>query len=377
MPIISPSKQLIGSGMNKTLAFMISDDFAFKAKKDGIIEKIDRINKLAILKYNDGTKDAIELSDKLDKNSNMGFYIHQLFKLVYNEGEKFEAGDVLAYNPSYFTGKGKNIDYQPGTLSKVAIASGDTSFEDSTMISESLGKRCTSLINMLKQVVLGKNADIHKIVEIGDTVKTGDHLLEFTNSFEDPDTLEFLQKLAQKAGEDAGLLSRETVDAKYTGKITDIKIYYNCPFEELSSSLQELIIKYRNKLLNRANIVKDIKTGSVHVPPLEQISDKKVGKAEFHPEGGVIINIWIEYEDVMSVGDKLTYSTALKGVVSKVLKNSEAPLCEHRPEEHIEAILTPTGVISRMTLDIYQMLYSNKVLVECGKQIREIWRGEK
>jgi DNA-directed RNA polymerase beta subunit len=78
----------------------------------------------------------------------------------------------------------------------------------------------------------------------------------------------------------------------------------------------------------------------------------------------------------MGEGDKLVYSTALKGVVSQVIASSEAPLSEHRKDEPVEAILTPTGIISRMTLDIYSMLYSNKVLVELGKQIKEIMDGE-
>lgn len=374
MPIKSSSKQLIGSGMNKTLAFMISDDFAFKAKKDGVITKLDRKNGLAILTYDDGTKDAIDLSDKLDKNSNMGFYIHQLFEMVYTEGERFKAGDVIAYNPSYFTGKGKNVDYKPGSLAKIAIAATDNAYEDSTLISESLGLKCTAKINMLKQVALGKNAVIHSILNIGDHVETGGHIIEFTNSFDDPDTSEFLQQLSANIGSDnIESLTHDTIDAKFSGIITNIELYYNCPLEELDASLQKLIKQYRDRLNSRAAAIKDVYTGSVHVPPLEQVSSKKVGKQEFPDGGGVIINIWIEYEDVMGKGDKLTFSTALKGVVSKVLKDSEAPISDYRPDEHIEAILTPTGIISRMTSDIYSMTFGNKVLIECGKQIREIW----
>lgn len=378
MPIETASKQLIGSGMNKTLAYMISDDFCFKAKKPGIVEKIDTVNKVAILKYDDGTKDAIDLDTKLNKNSGMGFYIHQLFKLVYSEGEHFDKDDVLAYNPSYFTGKGQDVDYLPGTLAKVAIAAGDFAFEDSTLISESLAKKCASKINMLKQTVLGKNAIIHSIVKEGDTVQTGDSLIEFTNSFDDPDTTEFIQRLTDKLSDDQlSEITHEKIEAKYSGEITRVEIFYNCPFEELSSSLQNLIKEYKKKLENRAKAVEGIPHEAVHVPPLKQTNAKKMGKVEFPDGGGVIINIFTEYLDEMGRGDKLTYSTALKGVVSKVLDQDEAPLSDYRPEEPIEAILTPTGIISRMTSDIYSMVFSNKVLVEIGKQIREIWRGER
>lgn len=377
MPIKSSSKQLIGSGMNKTLAFMISDDFAFKAKKPGVVAKIDKQNKLALLTYDDGTKDAIDLAPKLDKNSNMGFYINQLFEMTYKEGERFDADDVIAYNPSYFSGKGKNVDYKPGTLAKIAIASTDNAYEDSTIICETLGERCTSKINILKPVALGKNAVIHKILEVGDKVDTGDHIIEFTNSFDDPDTAEFLQKLQSAVGDSVEDLTHETVDAKFSGVITDIQLFYNCPFEELNPSMQELIKKYRKRIGSRADAIKDVKTGSVHVPPLEQVSAKKIGQQEFPMDGGMIIAVWVEYEDVMGKGDKLTFSTALKGIVSKVLKRSEAPISTYRPENEVEAILTPTGIISRMTSDIYSMTFGNKVLVESGKQVREIWNDKR
>ena len=123
------------------MAFMISDDFVFKAKEDGVIEKIDTENKLALLTYVSGRKDAIDLSETLVKNSNSGFYIKQKFLVAFAEGEKFKKGDAIAYNPSFFDGKGKDIDYKPGTLAKIAISPIDLSYEDSTVISESLSKK--------------------------------------------------------------------------------------------------------------------------------------------------------------------------------------------------------------------------------------------
>ena len=77
----------------------------------------------------------------------------------------------------------------------------------------------------------------------------------------------------------------------------------------------------------------------------------------------------------MNVGDKMTFQTALKGVISKVLTDSESPVSEYRSDEIIEAIETPTGIISRMCIDFYSILWVNKVLVEVGKQIKEIWES--
>ena len=375
VPIMHPNKQLFGSGMNKTMAFLISDDFCFHAKKDGVVSKIDDANKLALLSYADGTRDAIDLSDKLDKNSNMGYYIHQNFKMCFAEGEHFKEGDILAYNPNFFTGKGKNVDYCPGALAKIAITSGDFSFEDSTLISDSLSKKCTTKVNMLKQVVLGKNAIIYKIAEPGSTIQSGDALLEFTSSYDDPDASEFIAKLADTVDpEYMNEVTHEEVKSKLSGTVTDVRVVYNCPFESLSESLQKLIKKYRGKISARKKALDGIKADSVHIPPLEQVSSRKDIKAEFPEDGGVIIDFWVEYLAPLDMGDKLTYCTALKGIVSRVVADDAAPMSEYRPEENVEGVLAATGVVSRMTSDVYKLMFSNKVLVNLGKDIREIWR---
>jgi hypothetical protein len=375
MPVVKTHKQLIGSGVNKTMAFMISDDFVFKAKEDGVVELMDLENQLAILKYDNGTKDAIDLSEVFVKNSNSGFYIKQKFLVTVKQGERFKKGDALAYNPSFFDGKGKDIDYKPGTLTKIAISPMDLSYEDSTVISEALSEKAASYVTMLKQVALGPNTIIHKIVEVGQVIRTGDTLLDFTTSFEDPGTSDFLADLAKSLGTDiAEAVGNEKITSKYTGTVANIRIYYNRAVEDLSPSLQQLIKKYKAKVQKRKNVLGGIKSSNLRIPPVEQQTGEKVGTEEYD---GVLIEFYTEYYNKMSAGDKLTYSTALKGVISKVLAPEEAPLTEYREEETVEAILTPTGIISRMTADIYSMLYGNKVLVELGKQIKEIMEDKR
>jgi hypothetical protein len=375
MPVLKAHKQLIGSGINKTMAYMISDDFAFKAKEDGIIEKIDLDNQVAILLYESGNKDAIDLSEVFVKNSNSGFYIKQKFLIAYKEGEKFKEKDVIAYNPSFFSGKGKDVDYQPGTLAKVAITAGDFAYEDSTIISKSISKKAASLVTMMKPVALGPNTIIHKLASVGDKIKAGDEILNFTTSFEDPSTTEFLDSLAKSLGTDVSeAVGNEKIVSKYTGTLANIKIYYNLPFEDLNESLQKIIKKYKAKIQKKKDAIKGIKTSNVRIAPTEQQKTDKVGVEEYE---GVLIEFYVEYYDEMGEGDKLVYSTALKGVISQVLSDEESPISEHRENEPVEAIITPTGIISRMTADIYSMLYGNKVLVELGKQVREIMDDER
>jgi hypothetical protein len=73
--IINTDKQdklLVGSGVEKTMPQVLNDDFVFKAKDSGKVEKIDEENQLMIVKYDNGEKDLIDLSPVLGKNSNSG-----------------------------------------------------------------------------------------------------------------------------------------------------------------------------------------------------------------------------------------------------------------------------------------------------------------
>ena len=351
---------------------MISDDFCFKAKKDGVVEDIDRDTKLAILLYDDGSRDAIDLNETLVKNSNSGFFVKQTFLIVYNVGERFKSKDVIAYNPSFFTGKGRDIDYCPGTLAKVALTAGDFAFEDATVISESLANRCAANVTICKAVSLDPNTIIHMIKNVGDDVESGEHLMEFTTN-ESEISANLIQGLYSKLDDDLfKQMTYDTIKSKYSGKIVDIKIYYNHDFEELNPSLQNLISNYKANIEKRKEKLRKlgIRGSAMKLPPTDKQTNTKIEGTEYD---GVLVCFYIEYSDKMGVGDKLTFQTALKGVISKVFANEEAPTTEYRSEDPIEAICTPTGIISRMTSDIYSTLYVNKVLVELGKQIKEIW----
>jgi len=374
VPVQVMSKQLFGSGANKEIAYMISDDFCFKAKQNGIVEEIDEANKVAILLYDDGTRDAIDLNEVLVKNSNSGFYIKQTFLIAFKQSERFKKYDVIAYNPSFFKGKGDDVDFCPATLAKIAITAGDFAFEDSTAITEKLSRKCATRITTCKAVSLDATTIIHEIKNVGDEIESGENLMTFTSSG-DSISADIMQSLYAKL--DASIIqdyTQESVKSKYSGDIVDIRIYYNHPFEELSPSLQQLITNYNNNIIKRRKKLEKlgVKTSSLKLQPTEMQTNKKIEGTEYD---GVLINFYIEYFDEMGIGDKLSFQTALKGVVSKVMSDDESPLSTYRPENEIEAILTPTGVISRMTADIYSTLYVNKVLVELGQQIKEIWNS--
>lgn len=344
VPVKVAHKQLLSSGTNKTMAFMLSNDFCFKAEKDGFIEEIDSENKIVILKYDDGTRDAIDMKNSLVKNSNSGFYLNQEFYLAYKKNERFKAGDVIAYNSAFFTGKGKDVDYLGGTLAKVAIASNDLCFEDATLMSETLSEKCSTKVTMMKSVALGPNAIIHNIANVGDEIEVNDHLLDFTTSFNDENTAEFLQDLANKLGDEGLEVGNEFVKSKYHGQVVDIKIFYNVPFETLSPTLKKLIKKYEGQIIQRkeALMSKNIKTNKIRLDPTDQQATDKIAGDYYD---GVLIQFYVEYYAPLAEGDKISYSVALKGILSKRTQKDESPVSEYRSDEIVEGVIAASGVI--------------------------------
>jgi RNA polymerase Rpb2, domain 6 len=373
IPTTKQSKPLFGSGVEKTVAYILNDDFVFRAKQDGTVQSIDEENEIAVIKYKDGTMDVIDLSENLAKNSNGGFYLANKKELIVKVGQKFKAEDILAKNPSYFLGdKPNDITYTTGKLCKVAISSADYTYEDSSIITESLSSDLSTKITMKKDLTLGVNANIDFIVKKGDRVKTGDPLVVYENSFEDASLNQLLDKLGSDFNQTISELSKNKVSSKYTGKIVDVVMYYNKDIEEFSPSVQKVLKEYIDDSNKKRNAVHAV-TNDVSSVKLNPVSKQKSVKIKGNEVDGLLIEIYIEYVDELGVGDKITYYTALKTIVSDVIKSGEEPFSEFSPDENIEAIMSPLSIVSRMTIDIFNALYLNKALVHLKKEVGNIY----
>ena len=160
----------------------------------------------------------------------------------------------------------------------------------------------------------------------------------------------------------------------YHGTIKDIEIFYNVDKEDLNESLVKLIDEFGGKYDKKLKMIGDNNSYLLKQkrPEKQSLNSKEDGEMY----EGVMIKFYIQANVPLGIGDKLSFDTALKGVVSNVLNDSEAPYSEYRPEEEIESILTPTGVFSRMTHDIFYLLFANKLLIELGRQIGDIRDGK-
>ncbi|ALN97924.1 RNA-polymerase beta-subunit [Bacillus phage vB_BpuM-BpSp] len=256
----------------------------------------------------------------------------------------------------------------------MAISSADYTYEDSSIITDNLSSDLSTKITMEKKVTLGVNANIDFLVKKGDTVKTGDPLIIFENSFEDSSLNQLLDKLGQDFNQSISELSKNKVSSKYTGEIVDVVMYYNKDVEEFSPSVQKVLKDYINRGKAKIKSIKDNggDITAVNTPPVNKQSGLKIKGTEVD---GLLIEIYIKYDDELGVGDKITFYTALKTIVSDVIQKGEEPFSENDPDEIVEAIISPLSIVSRMTLDIYGALYLNKALIHLKREIEKIYKS--
>lgn len=124
VPTADASPVLFGNKVESMLPYLLSDEFAVDAKQDGKVIAIEE--DYIIVEYKDGTRNAIDIAERVRKNSQGGFSVLNTLTSNLKVGEKFKRGDILAYNKQAFTmnKNKKTASMNLGVLTKIAIVSG-------------------------------------------------------------------------------------------------------------------------------------------------------------------------------------------------------------------------------------------------------------
>lgn len=361
---------LISNGADQALPYITSNTFSFVSKDNGkVVEKNDDY---MIVHYKNGKYDFVDLHNKIEKNSNGGFFISVKLDTDLKVGDTVKKNQVLAYDKLSYSdiiGNTKNIAYNIGILVKLAIMNTDEGYEDSTIISERLCDAMESDIVIEKSVSLKKDSNVYSMVKKGDNIKEGDPLMVFQNAFEDNDVNLLLKNLSADQSEISDL-GRKVAKSSVEGTIEDIKIYRTVEKEELSDSLKKIVNKYESGI---HSIKKDMKKYNIQYNT-EIPADYKLeptGKLK-NVDEGVLICFYLKYEDMMSIGDKLVYYSALKGVVKDIFPKGKEPYSEYRKDEKMDSLLSIGSINARMVTSVLILGIINKGLIELDRHVKDI-----
>jgi DNA-directed RNA polymerase beta subunit len=249
------------------------------------------------------------------------------------------------------------------------------------MVTSSLAKRMASEFVMKKHVILGPNATVAYIAKKGQQIRAGEALMKFEQSNSEEAMNRLLRNVCADLREDIKDLCKTALKSKYDGVVEDIKIYSTFDVDELSPSLKKIVgdywkdIRAKKALVRKYKITDPTYSGSTFMEtdgPMKADEKDKI-KGYKVQDGGVIIEFYVKYLDIVGVGDKLCDFAALKGVTCTVVPEGKEPYAMSAPDEEISTIFPASSVMARMVPSIISTMMGNNCIVEMKKHLKEIY----
>lgn len=360
---------LITTGADEALPYLTSNTFSFKSKDKGKV--VEKTNDYMILEYSDGTHDFIDLSTRVEKNSANGIYVNIKFRTDLKEGDKFSKDSIVAYDELAYsnkTGATDDIEYNIGPLIKIAILNTDEGYEDSSIISDKLAEKMATDVVMPVTKAVPKDSNIYNMVKVGQEVKEGDTLFTIQAASDDEYVDQVLRNLSNTDEDMLNELGRVNVKADHTGIIEKIIMKRTCDKNELSDTLLKVFNKYESEVNKTKNVMKKygIDTSTL------QSTDMLESQGKLKKVDGVFIEVYIKYRDKMSIGDKLIYYSAVKGVVKDIFPVGQEPYSEYNKDEKIDSLLALGSINARMAMAGMKSGAINKGIINLTRQCKEI-----
>ena len=379
VPVADAVPSLVSNGYDEAIQFQLSDDFVINAEEDGKVIDVNDELGFVVVEYKSGKHKAFTTRPEVVKNSGAGFFLSNALVPTHTKiGETFKKDEPLAYHPKYFKySKLNGLRFSIGPLCKMAIMSSYNTYEDAGICTESLSERMTTSIVYQVAGKFKKNHNILSMVKIGDNVGIGDALVKFDVTSEDNELAKFLTKLSDDNKAIVEEEAKEEIKTMHAGKVIAIKVYTILPPESLSPSLGKIVNEFwadanaKKEFLNKYDSENQtMKAGYLLTDETQPI------KEEYNTIKGqkgvdVLIEFYIEHEDVMGVGDKVALYGPNKQIISQVIPKGYEPYSEFRPDEEISIMTSPGTIARRMTSSILAIAAAMKICVELKRKIND------
>ena len=366
---------LLTTGADEAMPYLTSDIFAYKAKEDGrVVELVQEgfgKQNYMVIEYKSGKHEFINLSEEVKKNSDGGYNVPMKLDTEYTVGKTFKAGQILAYDKLSFSkslGESGNLAANMGTLAKIAIINTDEGFEDSAMITESFANKMGTEVIQGIETKLSKGSNIEVLKYIGDNVMEGDTLFTYQADFNDEAINNLMKNLAMNANQ-ISELGRNPVKSKYTGIVCDIQIFRTCDLDGMSESLRKFVGSYEKKINSIKKVYDQYDIDSAILPKTGKVPE--VGRTK-NLDDSVLVVYYIKYKDVMSAGDKITFYSANKGIIKRIIPKDQEPYTAFRPNEHIDSFMSLSSISGRMTCSIPLFAATSKLMVELDRSVKDL-----
>lgn len=376
------SPVLMGNKVESVVPYHLHNEFCFVAKQDGKV--VDVQDGIYVIEYKDGTHDSFDTKPVIRNNPSDGMYTEIQFKTDLEIGSKFKRNEVIATEPRAFTKDQDELtaSMNIGVLAKVAIVSIDDILEDSEPVTKKLSERLGYWAIVRKSISLPSTTKVGQMVKIGDHVNIGDTLIKYDKYSDDDEEIKLINEISKNMTSDEVNefidSTSTTMKATDSGEIIGIKIYCTTELDELSPTLKKVVSDYYKHIKRTDSYLEKYKNpgdnkfrkcGQLLTESAEK-TEAAYGKIKNEYVGdGVLIEFYIRHKDIIKKGDKTTNYCALKGVVSNVIPEGQEPWSEFRPDEDVDAFISPLSILARKTPSMYITLFGNKIIVELKRRL--------
>ena len=332
VPLLCPENAIVATGIERRIAY--DSGVMVSAKESGVVKSV--ASDLIVVTEDDGTEREYKL--KKFERSNQGTCLNQ--RPIVDKGERVEKGQTIADGPSTKNGElalGRNI--LVGFMSWEGY-----NYEDAILLSEKLVRE-----DVFTTIHIEEYETESRDTRLGEEEITRD----IPNVGED----------ALKDLDEDGIIrigAEVTSGSILVGKVT--------PKGETELTPEERLL--RAIFGEKAREVRDT---SLTVPHGESgiVVDVKIftraNKDELPPGVNKLVRVYIAQKRKIGIGDKMAGRHGNKGVVSRVLPESDMPfMADGTP---LQIVLNPLGVPSRMNIGQVLEVHLGLVCKQLGWKI--------
>ena len=332
VPLLYPENAIVATGIERRIAY--DSGVMVNAKEAGVVKSVasDRI----IITENDGTDREYKL--KKFERSNQGTCLNQ--RPIVEKGEKIEKGQTIADGPSTKNGElalGRNILI--GFMSWEGY-----NYEDAILLSEKLVREDVfTTIHIEEHEIEARDTRLGEEEITRDIPNVGDDALKDLDE-------DGIVRIGAEVNSGDILVGKVT--PKGETELTPEERLLRAIFGEKAREVRDTSLKVPH---GEGGIVVDVKIFT------------RANKDELSPGVNKLVRVYIAQKRKISIGDKMAGRHGNKGVISRILPESDMPfMADGTP---LQIVLNPLGVPSRMNIGQVLEVHLGLVCKQLGWKI--------
>ena len=332
VPLLCPENAIVATGIERRIAY--DSGVMVNAKNAGIVQSV--ASDLIVIKEDDGTEREYIL--KKFERSNQGTCLNQ--RPIVDKGERVEAGQTIADGPSTKNGElalGRNI--LVGFMSWEGY-----NYEDAILLSEKLVREDVfTTIHIEEHEIEARDTRLGEEEITRDIPNVGDDALKDLDE-------DGIVRIGAEVNSGDILVGKVT--PKGETELTPEERLLRAIFGEKSREVRDTSLKVPH---GEGGIVVDVKIFT------------RANKDELAPGVNKLVRVYIAQKRKISIGDKMAGRHGNKGVISRILPESDMPfMADGTP---LQIVLNPLGVPSRMNIGQVLEVHLGLVCKQLGWKI--------